>query len=138
MKQQVIKISRTLQDNMGNEYKEGFVLVQHMMKPRQNQQQQQFRHDSLQMVLSGCDFIVPTRCHLSVEDIGTEKAFIPFVETIGKKGRVAIPEIAVTIPEGQEFSEANLMAATVAAFENAFADGGGESIMPGVVGLVEL
>ena len=94
------------------------------------------RNDSLQAVLFNCDFIVPVMCAKSVEDIGNfRRMFAPYSDTNSQK---SIREIAVEIPEGKEFSETNLTAATVAAFENVFAKGGDGKIAKGVVELVEI
>lgn len=120
---------------MGDECQTVFVKVQHLMRPRQNQNQQQFQHDSLQMVMHGCDFVVPVFVAKSSEDFGTRRSFAPFLD---ETGNTMVREISVTIPEGKEFSESNLMAATVSAFENAFAKGDDGKIAKGVVELVEI
>jgi len=135
MKNQVIKINRKLYTPMGDECQTVFVPVLHAMKPRQTQQQQQYRHDSLQTVMYGCDFVVQVVCAKKVEDFGTRRSFTPFLD---QSGNSIVREIAVVIPEGQEFSETNLMAATVAAFENVFAKGNDGKIAKGIVELVEL
>ena len=134
MKNQVIKINKVVYTPMGDECKTVFVPVMHMMRPRQVQQNR-FRNDSLQAVMYGCDFVVVVVCAKSVEDLGTRRSFSPFLD---QSGNTMVREIVVIIPEGQEFSETNLMTATKAAFENVFALGDDKKVIPGVIELVEL
>ena len=135
MKIQVIKINKKVFTPMGDECEAVFVKVQHLMRHRQNQNQQQFQHDSLQMIMFGCDFVVSVLAAKSVNDFGTRRSFVPFLD---KTENTMVREITVTIPEGQEFSETNLAAATVAAFENVFAKEKDGTIAEGVVELFEL
>ena len=129
-----IKINKVVYTPMGDECKTVFVPVMHMIRPRQ-EQQNQFRNEGLQAVMYGCDFVIVVVCAKSVEDLGTRRSFSPFLD---QSGNTMVREIVVTIPEGQEFSETNLMAATVAAFENVFALDNDKKVIPGVVELIQL
>ncbi len=135
MKNQLIKINKTVYDRMGNAYKSCIIPVVHRMQAKEEFQRQGLQMDTLQAILIGSNFKVPVRAFKSPEDINTRKSFEVFTDDAGN---TAIWEIAVSLPEGVEFSETSITAATLTAFEEKFAKDNTGAIETGVVELIEL
>lgn len=135
MKNQLIKIKKTVYDNRGNEFKGFIIPVEYRVVQNNNinyglQQklQQGIQFEDLKEVMNVRTFklTVNVRAFGNEQELKTpHMAFSPFVEKNNPQS--AIYNIDVTMPDA-EFTENILEKATVAAFEEKFGKGSVELV----------
>jgi hypothetical protein len=127
MKNQVIKINKTVYDNRGNEYSEVITPVIHRIKPKEEMRQRGVHMDSLQAILYGSEFVVQVQAFAKIEELQTPYMSFPVFVQKGMP-QSSVREVTVVIPNDVEFSETNLSAATMVAFEEKFGKGNVELV----------